>query len=83
MSTHERPTVLVDMDGVLADFDAEAIARLQERHPNIPLLDTRINFYLSDDYPAHKKKYGQFQMSLAFLRHFRWWTAHSKAGNGL
>lgn len=49
----EQVPVLVDMDGVLADFDREAINRIRDRLPEIALLDTRVNFYISDDYPTH------------------------------
>lgn len=49
----ETPTVLVDMDGVLADFDQRIITQLAEQHPNIPIGANRLNFYVSDDYPEH------------------------------
>ncbi|HUY53140.1 MAG TPA: hypothetical protein VMV24_01015 [Candidatus Dormibacteraeota bacterium] len=48
-----EPTVLVDMDGVIADFDMEVKLRLQDRHPEILIKETRKNFYISDDYPEH------------------------------
>jgi 5'-nucleotidase len=51
----ERLTVLVDMDGVLADFDTEVLARMKERYPHIPQLPTRENFYVADDYPEHSE----------------------------
>ena len=50
------PIVTVDIDGVLADFDGEVKSRLKERHSNIPILETRENFYISDDYPEHRLK---------------------------
>ncbi len=50
------PIILVDMDGVLADFDQEVKNRLAIKHPDIPILDTRENFYISDDYPKHSLK---------------------------
>jgi 5'-nucleotidase len=53
MSQFEKPTVLIDMDGVLADFDQEVINRLMIRYPHIPILKQRQNFYISDDYPEH------------------------------
>ncbi len=37
--------ILVDMDGVLADFDASAI----EAVPKQRRLDARKNFYIADD----------------------------------
>ncbi|HEX3568826.1 MAG TPA: hypothetical protein VHT70_04085 [Candidatus Saccharimonadales bacterium] len=49
----EVPTVLVDMDGVLADFDQRILDQLADRHPHIPITATRSNFYVSDDYPEH------------------------------
>jgi 5'-nucleotidase len=49
----EAPVVLVDMDGVLADFDQEIVNRLRARHPHIPILADRTNFYFSHDYPEH------------------------------
>lgn len=49
----EAPTVLVDMDGVLADFDKEILNRLAERHPDIPIAPSRVNFYIAEDYPEH------------------------------
>jgi len=49
----ERLTVLVDMDGPLAGFDNEVLARMAVRLGHIPLLETRNNFYISDDYPEH------------------------------
>ena len=41
--------VLVDMDGVLADFDAAVLKQLS------PGVERRVrkNFYLADDYPRH------------------------------
>lgn len=52
-STAETPTVLVDMDGVLADFDKELLDRIAVRHPQIALLHQRNNFYVAEDYPEH------------------------------
>jgi 5'-nucleotidase len=53
MNKPKKPIVLIDMDGPLADFDSEVISRLKARYPNSPLLTTRKNFYISDDYPEH------------------------------
>lgn len=41
------------MDGVLADFDTGVQSRLRQRHPDVPFVTTRTNFYISDDYPEH------------------------------
>ncbi|OBG35060.1 hypothetical protein [Mycobacterium sp. E3198] len=41
--------VLVDMDGVLADFDAAVLDRLP---PSIARV-ARTNFYIAEDYPRH------------------------------
>jgi 5'-nucleotidase len=49
----KKPTVLIDMDGPLAGFDAEILSRLKTQYPKIPLLTTRNNSYISDDYPEH------------------------------
>jgi 5'-nucleotidase len=46
--------VLIDMDGVLADFDAEILRRLAERYSHIPLRATRTNFYIAEDYTEHQ-----------------------------
>lgn len=48
----EAPPVLVDMDGVLADFDQGILHRLTERHPDVPIAP-RSNFYIAQDYPEH------------------------------
>lgn len=51
----EALTVLVDMDGVLADFDEEILDRIEERYPHIPKLDVRRNFYVAEDFPEHSQ----------------------------
>jgi 5'-nucleotidase len=48
MKNMER-TVLVDMDGVLAGFDAKVIEILGRDYPHIPIPQTRKSFYISDD----------------------------------
>jgi 5'-nucleotidase len=48
-----NPVVLIDMDGVIADFDTELAARIAKRLPHINLLEQQKNFYFSDDYPEH------------------------------
>ena len=47
----QRPTVLVDMDGVLADFEEATNNYLAVHHSTIPLVTNRQNFYFRDDYP--------------------------------
>jgi 5'-nucleotidase len=49
-----KPIILIDMDGVLADFDTEIATRVKNRHPHIALLETRDNFYFSEAYPEYK-----------------------------
>jgi 5'-nucleotidase len=47
--------ILIDMDGVLADFDGEFIKRWRERYPDqfhIPMQE-RTLFYVKDQYPQH------------------------------
>jgi 5'-nucleotidase len=44
MANISRPTVLIDMDGVLADFDREAITRFKARYPHIPIVRERESF---------------------------------------
>lgn len=46
----ERPTVLIDMDGVLADFDKATEIHLLENYPEIRI-EPRKNFYFREDYP--------------------------------
>jgi 5'-nucleotidase len=49
--------ILVDMDGVIADFDREFLQRWRKRHPSklhIPLTE-RNTFYLMDSYPEELK----------------------------
>ena len=49
--------ILVDMDGVLADFESEFLKRWRERHPDkyyIPL-EERTTMYVKDQYPDELK----------------------------
>lgn len=49
--------ILVDMDGVITDFDQEFLQRWRKRHPDefyIPL-EKRAIFYVRDEYPAEFK----------------------------
>jgi 5'-nucleotidase len=44
--------ILVDMDGVLADLEAEFFARFQQTH-GIDLSTKRTEFYMEHDWPEH------------------------------
>jgi 5'-nucleotidase len=49
--------ILIDMDGVLADFDQEFLQRWKTRHPEkvfVPL-EERKTFYIKDSYPEELK----------------------------
>lgn len=46
-------TVLVDMDGVLADFDSAVLAHLRTL-PGFAAAPARINWSVGDDYPMHR-----------------------------
>jgi len=49
--------ILVDMDGVIADFDGEFLKRWRERYPGqfyVPF-DQRTTFYVRDSYPEELK----------------------------
>lgn len=49
--------ILIDMDGVISDFDGEFLKRWQDRYPNkffIPI-DKRNTFYVKDSYPEELK----------------------------
>lgn len=49
--------ILVDMDGVITDFDGEFLQRWRKRHPDkfyIPLAE-RTLFYVRDEYPTELK----------------------------
>lgn len=64
-----KPVVLVDMDGVLADFDGATIAHLQSPEINIPLRP-HSSFYHRDNYtdPSHVKAIDQLHASRNFFR---------------
>lgn len=53
MNLNNKPIVLVDMDGVLADFDTGVIHILQAKHPHVPIQKVRRNFYIHHDYEDH------------------------------
>lgn len=50
--------ILVDQDGVIANFDARLVELLAERHPEIEVLplEEKRAFYLEDEYPDHRQK---------------------------
>lgn len=66
----KRPIVLIDMDGVLADFDAATIAYLRKYHPYIPIVKNRQNFYFQADYTdeAHQVIIRDLHISEHFFR---------------
>jgi len=49
--------ILVDMDGVITDFDKEFLERWRKRHPDKPYipLEERTTFYVKDQYPEELK----------------------------
>lgn len=65
----ERHIVLVDMDGVLADFDGASETFLRQNHPHIPIAQ-RKNFYFRDDYTdlAHQAILNDLHTSQFFFR---------------
>lgn len=63
--------ILVDMDGVLADFEAGFLARWRALHPELPYipLDERQDFYLEKDYPKeHRPRVFAIFTSPGFFR---------------
>lgn len=57
MINPELPVVLVDMDGVLANFDAELLSRVALRYPHIPHLEPEKStfFYTHENFdPEHQ-----------------------------
>ncbi|MGE5298734.1 MAG: 5' nucleotidase, NT5C type [Acidobacteriota bacterium] len=64
----ERNIVLVDMDGVLADFDGATAVYLAEHYPEIPIVE-RNNFYFRHDYPdpAHQVIINELHASQYFF----------------
>lgn len=64
-----RPIVLVDMDGVMADFVGFTSDYLRQQHPDIPMVEHK-KFYYREDYPdpAHQKVITQLHCSQYFFR---------------
>lgn len=61
MAAPERPIVLVDMDGVLADFDTAFHETVREEYPHVLMIDPLPeppSFYASQAYP------GEYQSAL-------------------
>jgi len=50
--------ILVDQDGVLADFEGEFLRRWQKKYPDLPYVpyEQRSSFYLYDDYPKELRR---------------------------
>lgn len=65
----ERDIVLVDMDGVLADFDGGTERYLAEYHPDIAIAP-RNNYYFRHDYPdpAHQDIINKLHASQNFFK---------------
>jgi len=64
--------ILVDMDGVIADFDAEFLQRWRDRHPDkfcVPV-EQRTTFYVKDEYPEELKPLvAEILLESSFFRH--------------
>lgn len=61
-------TVLVDMDGVLADFDGRVIELLRQDYPEVPIPDSRTNFYIADDFATeHQAAVAEIQSREGFF----------------
>lgn len=64
--------ILVDMDGVLADFDTEFLRRWRDRHPDkfyVPL-EKRTTFYVKDEYPEDLQPLvAEILLESSFFRH--------------
>lgn len=72
MSERYQPdkTVFVDMDGVIAGFDAEAIRRVKLIAPELKADRPRANFYIADDYPEHARHFRAVSAEAGFFRSF-------------
>ncbi len=64
----KKEIVLVDMDGVLEDFDGATAVHLAEYHPNITIAE-RASFYFRDDYqsPADQAMIDSLHASQGFF----------------
>lgn len=67
----ERADVLIDMDGVVADFEAHTEAKMLELYPHIELIRPRSNFYMHEDYaPEYHEVIRSIQAAKHFFREF-------------
>jgi len=67
----ERRVVLVDMDGVIADFEGGFLKNWRERHPDKPSipLEHRTTFYIADQYPQEwRELVRQIMLAPGFYR---------------
>jgi 5'-nucleotidase len=53
-----KKIILVDMDGVIADFELGFLKSWQQNHPDLPYfaLEQRKSFYVRDQYPQDQKQ---------------------------
>lgn len=68
MKNSDRPIVLVDMDGVLADFDAGIENQLINQVAGIAPFSARTSFYIRDTYPEHQAKIEAIHNAEGFFR---------------
>ena len=64
--------ILLDMDGVLADFEHAFLAAWRERHPDIAPVEyeDRQSFYIQQDYPAElRPRVEAIYTAPGFIRH--------------
>jgi 5'-nucleotidase len=70
MSKDSSPIILVDMDGVLADFDRGFISKWKLKYPDIPYIpvEERTTFYSSRQYPEeHQPKVWKIMQQPGFF----------------
>lgn len=63
--------ILIDMDGVISDFDGEFLKRWRERHPEKPYvpIEERTTFYVKESYPEeHKPLVVEILLEPSFFR---------------
>ena len=67
-ATRSKPlVVLVDMDGVVCDFESYMLASFQQKYPDEPyvLPENRRMFYMSDQYNELKPGLGVYLLTKA------------------
>lgn len=66
----KRPVILVDMDGVLADFDGATEQFLLQKHPDVEVIRNREHFYYKSSYSslAHQAIISELHASQDFFR---------------